>query len=92
MRLDVLVPFFFLDPITYVIFSCRSESLLGANLEESLKKAKKSITTSFNHLLKKREGDSAEREIPKAIDVSCYLFLDLYNQRCLFSIPKEKIG
>ncbi|KAK7065677.1 hypothetical protein SK128_018397 [Halocaridina rubra] len=38
---------------------------IGTNLESSLRRAKKSLTTSFNQLLKRegRDGDSAEREI-----------------------------
>ncbi|KAK8746622.1 hypothetical protein OTU49_017111 [Cherax quadricarinatus] len=38
---------------------------VGSNLESSLRRAKKSLTTSFNQLLKRegRESESAEREI-----------------------------
>ena len=37
---------------------------MGGNLESSLRRAKKSLTTSFNQLLKRdgRESESSERE------------------------------
>ncbi|XP_071550765.1 TBC1 domain family member 1 [Panulirus ornatus] len=43
----------------------RPDNQIGANLESSLRRAKKSLTTSFNQLLKRegREGDNTEKEI-----------------------------
>ncbi|KAK3867460.1 hypothetical protein Pcinc_027094 [Petrolisthes cinctipes] len=43
----------------------RPDNQIGTNLESSLRRAKKSLTTSFNQLLKRegRESESAEREL-----------------------------
>lgn len=46
------------------MYSNRPDFHIGANFESSIRRAKKSLATSFNQLLKRegRESESAERE------------------------------
>lgn len=52
-----------------IVDSFRPDTQSG-NLESSLRRAKKSLTTSFNQLLKRdgRENDSAERETSEEVN------------------------